>query len=258
MTLAVYHLKYRPSSTPPPLPVMKIPTLTLIVLTGLLAASKPLQAASIGWGNQAFDTLVDSNGTALDSTFTFEIGTFINGFVPTASNLTDWAANWTIFDAATLNTNELFPSSGPLNFFTSTATHQTNSQSSSLFTTPGSTFAQNTQAFLWAYDSKTVSFTSEWALVTDLVSTGNAADSWRFPSPTNDTGFLTWSLADADNAVFGKLRNGTIAGGGDFTVQPATFSLQTHQVPEPGGALLIASAGLLFMLRRARFISQSR
>lgn len=236
---------------------MKIPTLTLIVLTGLIAASTPLQAASIGWGNQAFDTLVDSNGAALDSTFTFEIGTFINGFVPTASNLTNWAANWTIFDAATLNTNELFVGSGPLNFFTSTATHQTNSQSSSLFTTPGSTFAQNTLAYLWAYDSKTVSFTSEWALVTDLVATSNS-DRWLFPSPSNDTGFLTWSLADADSAVFGKLKDGTIAGGGDFTVQPATFSLQTHQVPEPGGALLIASAGLLFMLRRARFISQNR
>jgi hypothetical protein len=237
---------------------MKIPTLTLIVLTGLIAASKPLQAASIGWGNQAFDTLVDSNGAALDSTFTFEIGTFINGFVPTASNLTDWAANWTIFDASGLNTNAPVPNEGPLNWFTSTATHQTNSQSSSLFTTPGSTFAQNTQAYLWAYDSKAVSFTSEWALVTDLVASGNNGDSWRFPSPSNDIGFLTWSLADADNAVFGKLKDGTIAGGGDFTVQPATFSLQTHQVPEPGGALLIASAGLLFMLRRARFISQNR
>lgn len=236
---------------------MKILAPTLIVLTGLFWASKPLQAASISWGNVAFDTLVDSNGIALDSSYTFEIGAFINGFVPTASNVNDWAANWTIFDAATLNTNELFPGSGPANFFTSSATHQTNSQSSSTFTTPGSTFAQNTQAFLWVYDSKAVSFTSEWALVTDLAGP-NVGDTWRFPSPSNDTGFLTWSLSDADSAVFGKLQSGAVTGGGDFTVTPATFSLQTHQVPEPGGALLIASAGLLFMLRRARFVSQNR
>jgi hypothetical protein len=237
---------------------MKLRSLLLTALTGAVIIGKPIQAASISWSNQVFDTLYDSNGAALDSTFQFEIGTFINGFIPTGDNVADWSTNWTIFDAATLNTDELFVGSGPLNFFTSTATHQTDSQSSSLFTTPGSTFAQNTQAFLWVYDSKTVSFTSEWALVTDLVSTGNTADAWRFPSPTNDTGFLTWSLADAENAVFGKVQNGSSVGAGEFTVQPATFSLQTHQVPEPGGALLIASAGLLFMLRRARFLSQNR
>jgi hypothetical protein len=240
---------------------MKFPLILWPIIASLLVVSKPAQATAINWSNAVNDLLYDSTGAPLTNSFHFEIGIFTDGFVPTASNFTDWAANWSIFDAATLNTDEI-PGLGPANFFTSTARVNQNLTSNSPLTSPGSTFPQNTQAYLWAFNSKTVSFTSEWALVTDLSTTlPNAANAWRFPAPENPSlpniG-LEWSLSDAETAIFGSVRNASSVGGGDFTVQPATFSLQTHQVPEPGGALLIASAGLLFMLRRARFISQSR
>jgi hypothetical protein len=236
---------------------MNLRLLLSTALTSTIFAGMSVHSAEINWGNRTQDILYDSNGNALTSDFVFEIGAFLPGFTPTAANVTDWAANWTIFDAGNLNTADLF-GDGPVNFFSGSAVHQTNAQSSSISATPGATFLQNTQAYLWAYNSKDVSITSEWALVTDLILAPDTGDLWRFPSPSNDTGFLTWSLRAADTAIYGKLENGSISGGGDFTVTPATFSLQTHQVPEPGGALLIASAGLLFILRRSRFLSQTK
>jgi hypothetical protein len=239
---------------------MKLHTLHLIALASLAALLSPLpgQARDIAWGNSVFDELYDSQGNALDSSFQFEIGTFINGFVPTGSNLSDWITNWIIFDRAPLNTDEIYLGSGPANFFANTATHQTDAESSSLYTTPGATFPQNTQAYLWVYDSKSVSATSEWALVTDFISAGNTGDAWRFPNPADDISpSLTWSLDDAETALFGAVQNGNSRGDGEFSVAPPSFSLQTHQVPEPGGALLIASAGVLFLLRRFRLVALS-
>lgn len=231
-----------------------------IVLLGTLYT--PVQARTISWGNQALDELYTSQGVSLDNSFLFEIGTFINGFVPTGSNVADWNANWIIFDRTTLNTELVDTGTEfvPLNYFNSSANHQTNAQSSSMFTTPGATFPQNTQAYLWVYNSKSISFTSEWALVADLIPSGieGEGDSWRFPSPADDIGIpLTWSLSGAETALYGSVRDGASRGDGEYTVTPATFSLQTHQVPEPGAALLIASAGLLFMMRRSRFLGLS-
>jgi hypothetical protein len=242
---------------------MKCLTLILVACATFGALLTPVQARTINWGNQALDPLFNSQGVSLDSTFGFEIGTFINGFVPTGSNVSDWSSNWIIFDRAFLNTDLLDTDEGPvpLNYFSSSATHQTNAQSSSMFTTTGATFPQNTQAYLWVYNSKTVSFSSEWALVADLIASGleSEGDAWRFPSPADDIGPpLTWSLSGAETALFGSVRNGVSRGDGSYTVAPTTFSLQTHQVPEPGGALLIASAGLLFLLRRTRFVGLAR
>lgn len=235
-----------------------IQLLAAIVIIGALLT--PAQARTIGWGNQAYDELYNSQGIALDSTFLIEVGTFINGFVPTGSNVSDWNANWIIFDRAALRTDILDGDDAPINYFASQANHLTNAQSSSLYTTPGATFAQNTQAYMWVYNSKSISFTSEWALVANLIPSGleSEGDPWRFPSPADEFGIpLSWSLSGAETALYGSVRDGASRGDGEYTVTPATFSLQTHQVPEPGAALLIASAGLLFMMRRSRFLGLS-
>ena len=235
---------------------MKLHTLPLIALASLSCLLPQLHARDIAWGNEVFDQLYDSQGNSLSSSFQFEIGTFINGFVPTGSNLTEWVANWIVFDKTSLNTDEGFPGSGPANFFASSAIHQTNAQSSSLFATPGATFAQNTQAYLWVYDSKTVDLTSEWALVSDFVSADNiGGDSWRFPNPADDISpTLTWSLEHAETAIFGAVQSGASQSAGTATASPGSFTLQTYQVPEPSSALLIGSAGLLLLLRRARLV----
>ncbi len=238
---------------------MKFKLLPLLAACLLAQPVRSLQAVDISYSNTPTDELYNSQGVALDSTFSFEMGLFINGFTPNANNISDWAANWIVFDLAFYDTSSPDPVTGGWNvdiqYFASNAFHQTNGTSDSLYTTPGGVFPQNGQAYLWVYNSKDITFTSEWALVTDFNITGNVADQWRFPNPADSTGtVITWDLADADTAIFGALHSGSSTGGGTVSNQPSSFSLQTYQVPEPGGALLVASAGLLLMLRRARFM----
>jgi hypothetical protein len=234
---------------------MKFPSLLLLLLVSFGILTPSLQARRITWSNELFDSLYDSQGVPIDATFTFELGTFINGFVPTSSNLSLWEQNWIAFDATTLDTSELFPGSGPRNLFGSEADITAGGGSSSPFATPGGVFPVNSLAYLWVYDSKAVTFTSEWALVTDLVTATNLENNWRFPAPGTDTDLpLSWNLVDADTAIFGAVQSGASQGGGNVSVEPSQFSLQTYQVPEPGGAVLVASAGILLLLRRSRFL----
>lgn len=237
---------------------MKVRSALLSALGVLsLLAAPHSSARTVGWSNEAFDLLYDSSGDSLDSTFRFEIGAFVTGFVPTASNMSDWAANWRVFDLAFHDTAAPDPADGGWNvgfgFFAGSANHLTNGTSDSLYASAGHSFAQNTQAYLWVYNSKDFAFTSEWALVGDLSAAGNTADRWLFPNPADQISpSLIWALSDADTAIIGGLRSGAIQGTGNFSSQPPSYALQTFQVPEPGGALLIGSAGLLLMLRRRR------
>lgn len=234
---------------------MKSKLLLLITACFLVLPTQFLRAGAIDWSNSIFDELYTSQGVALDNSFSFEMGMFINGFTPAADNIADWALNWIVFDASYLNTGEVYPGSGPANFFAGTAHFLENGTSSSPYATPDALFPQNSQAYLWVYNSKDIGFTSEWALVTDFNPINNVVNRWLFPDPADAmSANLEWRLEDADTAIFGALHSGSSTGGGSVSSQPSSFSLQTYQVPEPGGALLVASAGLLLMLRRARFM----
>ncbi len=237
---------------------MKILPHSLLFIAALALWALPAQARTVSWSSAVFDELYNSQGMALDSSFNFEIGMFINGFIPTASNINDWNANWIVFDLAFYDTNLGDPTEAGWNvgiqYFAGSAIHQTDGTSDSPYATPAAVFPQNAQAYLWVYNSKDITFTSEWALVTDLISAGNSGDSWLYPNPADQISpTLTWSLSDADTAIFGAVDSGASTGGGNVSSQPSSYSLQTYQVPEPGSVLLVASAGLLLMLRRARF-----
>lgn len=240
-------------------PAMKNRLSALLSAALLLAGALPVQARTVSWSSAVFDELYNSQGAYLDSTFSFEIGMFINGFNPTAGNTSDWSANWIVFDRAFYDTNLGDPTEAGWNvgtrYFAGSAVHQTNGTSNSPDATPGGVFPQNAQAYLWVYNSKDITFTSEWALVTDLSPVGNTGDSWLYPNPADQISpTLTWSLADADTAIFGAVGSGSSTGAGNVSSQPSNYSLQTYQVPEPGSVMLVASAGLLLMLRRSRFL----
>jgi len=65
-----------------------------------------------------------------------EVGTFINGFTPTAGNLSSWLANWKA------DTCGFYDPSGP-------------EWSAALVLADNSVFKQNAQLYLWAFDSHT-------------------------------------------------------------------------------------------------------
>ncbi len=217
----------------------------LMLLLVLLAGQISSSGATIFWGTKPNDLLFDSSGNALDSRFIFEIGVFNSGVTPMASNMDHWAANWMVFDAALLgdgwdaNQQEVNAS----------ADHTLSGGSSSPDALPASVFAQGQQAYLWVYDSKSYALTSEWALLADLDKGPNVfPGGWEFPDPSDELGSFDWQTRDLDTAIFGGVND--IQGEGFYTVNPGTFTLQTHAVPEPGSALLLTLAGWLVLNSR--------
>lgn len=236
---------------------MKSPILTAF-RTGFLALAwmgGSAWGSTIFWGSQFQDNLFDSNGQALDGTYSFEVGTF-GAFVPTLANITQWAANWKVldraFDPTPLDPNDGDPEGWNVidQFFVGTVGHDTSGFSNSPDANPTDVFAQNEKVYLWAYNSKTIAATSEWALVTDSNYASNSSNDWLVPDPADTSGSYDWQLADADDAVYGGVNGVQYAGG--FNATPPTFSLQTAVVPEPGSAFLLISAFAAHFIRRTR------
>lgn len=200
-------------------------------------------ARTVSWRSDIFDTLIDSTGTSLDDTFTFELGAFDASFTPTAVNFDQWTSHWHAFGQATydaINGNGWEPS---LQYFTKDTAVLPGQLSSESPPLASYAFTAGTSAWLWVYDSLTLAPTSEWALV--------RGTTWSFPaSDLLNLTPVTWELNSADVSLWGGANN--LRGAGDFTATPAVFDLQTAVVPEPAGILLLAAAAMHTLLRRRR------
>lgn len=214
----------------------------------LVLLTLPSRATTLSWGSNPGDELYLSSGQPLDDSFTFELGTF-GLFIPTIGNLDLWSSNWRLFDRA------IAPSENGWNsgagFINSSATLSETFQSDSIYASPSSLFSQGEQLYIWAYNSLTLTTGPEWALVTNGDSDGNSADNWVVPEPVCCGGStLDIRIEDATSVPLGGVND--TRGPGTFTADPPTYLLQTSAVPEPSGALLIGSAGLLALVRRRR------
>jgi hypothetical protein len=233
---------------------MKTPPYKMLLTVAVLWLAGLSHASTIFWSSSFTNNiLLTSTGQPLDGSFSFEIGYFANGFDPTLEQAGLWQANWKVFDRA-YDPTPLDPNDGdpegwnePLQFFVGTVEHTLTGGSSSPDANPTDVFNQGDVAYLWVYNTKNFDSTTEWALVKD---TSGLANVWSFPDPT-DTGSYNWDLDDADTAIVGGVNN--MQGGGGYSVNPGTFALQTHMVPEPGSALLILLAAGVWASRRIRF-----
>lgn len=226
-------------------------SLRLLLLCTWCALSLPAQARTIEWGSTTSGNLFTSTGSILDSSFSFELGTFGTGFTPTQANMTDWLTNWKPFDRAYEGTG--YNSSIP--YVDSSAALQLDGTSSSLTIGSSPTFSAGEQAYIWVYNTQSYGTGLEWALITGTSSGPGASDTaWFMPSPADQTSLpLNWRFDTAATPVFGGLNN--LPGPGDTSSTPPIYELQTHTVaaiPEPSGSLLIAAAGLLIQIRRRR------
>lgn len=233
---------------------MKKPSyLTRILCLSLaLAWTQGAQASTVFWGSNFNDNLFNSAGDILDETYSFEIGTFTGGFTPTYQNVDQWEANWHVIDRVFApDSNGWNPLPIPDGqFFVATVDLNPDGTSSSSDANPGDTFTMGDTVYLWAYNSKSIVPSSEWALVTDGSPVGDQADDWIVPDPSNTGGSFVWQLTDANTAIIGGA-NG-VQGPGTYSTTPGVFSLQTAVVPEPGSALLLLVAAAAHLTRRTR------
>ncbi|MDB6138442.1 MAG: hypothetical protein JWO94_1514 [Verrucomicrobiaceae bacterium] len=226
-------------------PKLQALALAVSLLLGTAASSN---ARSINWGSSVNDTLLYSAGGSEGDDVVFQLGSF-GTFVPDTTNMSQWAANWNVFDQAVAPDGSGFNSSQ--GFVSGTVTVNSDGTSSSGLSPY--IFSQGEQAYIWAYKvDKTLANGGEWALITNDSTDGSALDDWTFPAHADQTVLpLDWRLSNATDVIFGGLNS--VQGPGDHNSNPVSFDLQLHTVvPEPGSALLACTALLGLGLRRRR------
>ncbi len=239
----------------------KICTKSPFLLLGLLAVLLPsrAKAITINWNSDVLSFFLEQDGVtdlAADGDFTFDLGTFgldSQGqvFVPTAANYSEWSTKFRSFDKATAANGKFEPGTytepGHVydgGYFGSSIDLTSNTASTEL----------GRQAYLWVYNTKALSPTTQWALLT-----GN---DWTIPvAPgSQQTPPLDWVVQNGGlatyNIVWGGVDSVQGTDPGVYTNPTEPFTIQLHAlpsmpVPEPMSFALLA-AGVALILRRRR------
>ncbi|BCU77642.1 PEP-CTERM sorting domain-containing protein [Luteolibacter sp. LG18] len=213
---------------------------SVAMLLGL--GSSGVIAATVTWGSDYASQISTSTGDGVDSSYTIEMGVFVNGFVPTVDNTTEWAANW-----RTLDTAEYDPING---YFTGTFDIQSDGSSTGTGADSGVVFS-GMMSYVWVHSNGPEDTYPEWFLA--------RSGSWVVPdAPAQDccdnTLPVQWAISDlgnGDTPVIGARGNSI---GGGVASEPGNYDLQTYlvlTVPEPSSLVLsLVSLGLLLRRRR--------
>lgn len=216
-----------------------------LALALTMVGMKVYAEVSINFSSTAYGINQKSNGAPLDNSFTFELGTFDNDFVPTAANIDSWESNWVrVSDASGAPLSNSSTTYGTINSFlgdydgfASTVDLDHNN----------SPFEVGQQGYVWGYDRLTPG-ENEWVLFTN----DSLADGWTFPVGTGDLSFAeTWDVASANNAILGDI-NFIDDKNAEISLETAGVNVGAPPVPEPSTALILG-AGVAFLgLRRKR------
>jgi hypothetical protein len=228
---------------------MKTRNLLASVTLALVALAQPSlsQASTVSWGSDTDSFLFNSSGIPMDNSFTFEIGTFGGNFVPLATNSADWFSNWKRLDQATASNGRFNPGAGWVtsNFTIldgSDPSTTTDVTTNSPFKDASKEWQVGDKAYVFAYNTQTISPATEWALISD--------PTWLLPPSESHSSITSdWLVNTATQVVMGGNGETFV---GVRSVDPGIADLQTTVVPEPSSALLIGAVGMLGLLRRRR------
>lgn len=228
---------------------MKSPMLLILSLGLVFGAllTQDAAAQTFNWGGTLSftptqDKYFDSSGMALSSgsKYEFAVGYFQGGFSPTASNISDWHSNWVELGATPLSDGSPWTFGGIGNVVSAASNGQ--------------------NAYLWIYDGF-----GELGLSGGQAFLGTG--DWILPTFGSITPAPTFDFANMNSVIFGQadtdynpgmgLDGGVLVGGGTFGSQKADNQFEAQlatisMVPEPSGALLLLTCGMVFQLRRHR------
>lgn len=223
-----------------------------LVLTAVCVASG-LSARTVEWSGSVESQFLKSNGVEhWEDDLQFELGSFNLGFSPTSENLAEWGQNWLTFDTAS-STDGWNSAMGYLTSVANTlpavpgwvysTSDPAGSTTTNLFRVYDGTTESYQQAYIWAYNSKSLGIGSEWALV------GNSK--WTFPASNSfNPASVVFALRDG-SATLGNLTfedQGTTSFEVLQTVSVQSFS--SVAVPEAGSVVLMTVAAGCFGFRR--------
>ncbi len=250
----------------PTIIAMKIFSASTYVLTGILITvaltfiPNTAHAVTLHWGSAAGDFIYESDGTsAVDpGSFNFELGTFSDGFDPSANPLSSWASNWHRLDIGTYNSTT--------GFLTGSVTlNAAPAPDGSILdgnATDTASFFFGKDAYVWIYNqNSTVDETLEWVLLANPTGDGSDPETaWTFPTAGEAdarSDVIDFRISDPGvTPLFGGENKGTPStGDGISTGTPTTFALQTFTIiPEPSSTFLLALGVLTLFARRKQSI----
>ena len=212
---------------------MKSRFVSLLALTYLLGAASA-RSQTLNWSSQTDSEIVDSQGVPLaQNTYVFELGAFAAGFTPDESNISQWTANWRVFDTASYTYNQ----TTSFSYFTGTENVQNVPAYVSMF--------QGLSAYLFVRNNTDTEF---------FLARPADKNAWKFPTKDPDCcpngKVTTWSVSNLDTVVPVWGTQGGHEGGGIGIL--GNYDLQTYAVPETSSSLLALVGGSWLMLRRRR------
>ena len=135
-------------------------------------------AQSINWYSSPPQANLASTGQNMDGAFQFQLGVFSGGFVPTAGNMSQWAASWVAADVTSYNpATQVF-------------------DGTFMVTGNAAPFTTGAKAYVWG--RRTSSARDEWILF--------RKSDWNWPAADPMSPYeITWNTAAADEVILGTI-----------------------------------------------------
>jgi len=144
----------------------------------VIALVGSVRGESISWFSDPGETHLDSAGSAMDASYTFELGVFSDGFVPTLSNRANWLDHWTVAQ--------------------STSYSAVDSNFNALHAVVGNAAPFGVGAEAWIFGHRDGVTGSEWVLFRH--------PSWTWPTPNPLNPFpIEWNASAATVVLAGEI-----------------------------------------------------